>query len=85
MAHEPAKEPANIPRLRMRMKAGWMSFRLMRLKNYGVFEALVCLLAHKVCGTPMYWYPKAERMRQRKPERELIDREPDHGQYGKGV
>lgn len=65
----------------MSIRAEWMSFRLMRLKNYGILEALVCLLAHKVCGTPKYLYPKAERTRQLKTDRELIDREPDHGQY----
>lgn len=36
-------------------------FRLLRLQGYGVLEAAICLLAAKVCGTPIYWYPKAKR------------------------
>jgi hypothetical protein len=45
----------------MTMRGLWMSFRLHRLQGYGPFEALVSMLAHRVCGTPMYWYPKARR------------------------
>ncbi len=36
-------------------------FRLLRLQGYGITEAVVCLLAHRICGTPIYWYPKNER------------------------
>jgi len=42
-----------------------LNFQLLRLQRYGVFEALVCLLAHHVCGTPIYWLPKRERDRWR--------------------
>jgi hypothetical protein len=40
-------------------------FRLLRLRGYGRIEAAVCLLANKICGTPIYWYPKNERERMR--------------------
>jgi len=42
-------------------RAGLMEFNLLRLRRYSIFEALVCLLARRVCGTPVYWYPKRER------------------------
>ncbi len=40
-------------------------YRMLRLQRYGRFEAIVCLLAKRVCGTPVYWYPKRERERIR--------------------
>lgn len=44
-------------------------FEMLRLQDYGRFEAVICLLAHRVCGTPIYWYPKRKREALRK-ERE---------------
>jgi hypothetical protein len=38
-------------------------FRMLRLQGYGMLEATVCLLAHRICGTPIYWHPKHERER----------------------
>lgn len=45
----------------MTVRATWMSYQLHRVKGYGWFEAFVSVLANRVCGTPMYWYPKKER------------------------
>ena len=52
-----------------RLRDHWITWRLFRLKGYGIVEAAVALLAHRICGTPMYWHPKATRERMRK-ERE---------------
>jgi hypothetical protein len=49
----------------MKLKAIWISYRLHRLEGYGWFEACVSILANRVCGTPMYWYPKRARKSQK--------------------
>jgi len=46
-------------------RAGFVMFEMLRLNGYSRFEAFVCLLAHRVCETPIYWHPKRERERLR--------------------
>lgn len=54
----------------MTLRATWMSFQLHRVKGFGVIEATVSILANRVCGTPMYWYPRRERERMQAERRD---------------
>jgi hypothetical protein len=51
-----------------RIHAEYVSFGIFRLNGFSRIEAAVSMLAHKVCGTPMYYYPKHRRdeMRRRR-------------------
>jgi len=49
-----------------RMHAEWVSFGLFRLNGFSRTEAAISMLAHKVCGTPMYYYPKRRREEMRR-------------------
>lgn len=44
-----------------RLHAEYVSFGIFRLNGFSRTEASVSMLAHKVCGTPMYYYPKWRR------------------------
>lgn len=44
-----------------RLQAEWVSFRIFRLNGFSRTEASLSMLAHKICGTPMYYYPKRHR------------------------
>jgi len=49
-----------------RMHAEYVSFGLFRLNGFSRTEAALSMLAHKVCGTPMYYYPKHRREEMRR-------------------
>lgn len=49
-----------------RMHAEYVSFGLFRLNGFSRTEAVISMLAHKVCGTPMYYYPKRRRDEMRR-------------------
>lgn len=44
-----------------RVHAEYVLFGLMRLKGFSWIEATLSRLAHKICGTKMYYYPKHRR------------------------
>jgi hypothetical protein len=46
-------------------------FGLLRLNGFSRTEAAVSMLAHKICGTPMYYHPKRRRA-EIKAQRELV-------------
>jgi hypothetical protein len=43
-----------------------VTWGLHRLQGYGRFEAMVSILAHRVCGHRMFWYPRAKREEMRR-------------------
>lgn len=49
-----------------RVHAEWVSFGIFRLNGFSRTEAAISMLAHKVCGTPMYYYPKHRREAMRR-------------------
>lgn len=53
-------------RIYRRIHAEYVSFGIFRLNGFSRTEAAVSMLAHYVCGTPMYWHPKREREAMRR-------------------
>jgi hypothetical protein len=53
-------------RIYRRVHAECVSFGLFRLNGFSRTEAALSMLAHKVCGTPIYYYPKHRREEMRR-------------------
>jgi hypothetical protein len=49
-----------------RVHAEWVSYGLFRLNGFGRTEAVLSMLAHKICGATMYYYPKHRREKMRR-------------------
>lgn len=47
------------------MREFWFQYEMCRLKGYGRVEGFVCVAAHMLVGTKLYWYPWKERRRIR--------------------